>query len=304
MDKNMYENFKNLEKSVYDSISKSDLELINNILKNIKEPTLVSGVGGAYVVSNYVSKVLQEKNNIIATNLQHRDLNYMNINNYKNIISCTYGARNYGVEVSLNNNLNKYVLSRNKKEGVTNINYATSEIENSFIALSATLVPMSILLLYYCDNDMTYLNEILNMKVNFDINDKTVYEILSGYETSTAATFLESTFTESGIGTAIVHDKYDYCHGRSTLNYNFDNNIIFFNSKNELDKLYDNELKNYYKNIIKIDRKYADDIINDYYLTYISMLLCKEIAKKQNKDLSIVEYSPFVKKLYYYKGNL
>ena len=29
---------------------------------------------------------------------------------------------------------------------------------------------------------------------------------------------------------------------------------------------------------------------------------CKEIAQKQNKDLSIVEYSPFVKKLYHYKG--
>jgi len=304
MKENMHDNFNKLESRVLDSISKSDLVLIRDILKQINEPTLVSGVGGAHVVSNYLAKLLSKKNNIICTNVQPRDLNHINIYNYKNIISCTYGGRNYGVSVALNNNLNKYILCRNKKEGVTNINYVVDEIENSFIALSATLIPMTILLLYYCDNDISVLKDIFEQTMDFNLNDKLVYEVLTGYETSTASTFIDSTLTESGIGIPIIHDKYDYCHGRSTLNYNFNNNIIFFNTNNELDKLYENELPKYYENVIKIDKKYDDDIINDYYFTYMSMLLCKEIAKKHNKDLSIVNYSPIVKKLYYYKGDM
>lgn len=304
MKENMYENFNKLERRVLDSLSKSDLVLIRDILKNIDGPTLVSGVGGAHVVSSYLSKLLSKKNNIICTNVQPRDLNHMNIDNYKNIISCSYGGRNYGVDVSFNNNLNKYMLSRNKREGITNINYVLDDPEDSFIALSATLVPMTILLLYYCDNDISVVKDILAKTINFNLNDKLVYEVLTGYKTSTASTFIDSTFTESGIGIPIIHDKYDYCHGRSTLNYNFNNNIIFFNTNNELDRLYKEELPKYYENIIKIDRKYDDDIINDYYFTYISMLLCKELAMKQNKDLSRVNYSPIVKKLYYYKGEM
>lgn len=304
MKENMYENFDKLENRILDSISKSDLVLIRDILKQINEPTLVSGVGGAHVVSNYLSKLLSKKNNIICTNVQPRDLNHMNIDTYKNIISCTYGGRNFGVDVALNNKLNKYILSRNKKEGVINLNYVTDDIEDSFIALSATLIPMTILLLYYCDNDISVIKDILNKTMDFDLNDDFVYEILTGYETNTASTFIESTLAEAGIGIPIIHDKYDYCHGRSTLNYNFNNNMIFFNTNNELDRLYEKELPNYYKNIIKIDRKYDDDIINDYYFTYVAMMLCKQLAKKQNKDLSIVEYSPIVKKLYYYKGEM
>jgi len=304
MKENMYENFNKLESRVLHSISKSDLILIRDILKSIAEPTLVSGVGGSHVVSTYLSKLLSKKNNIICTNVQPRDLNYMNIDNYKNIISCSYGCHNYGVDVTFNNNLNKYLLSKNKKEGVTNINYIVDDPEDSFISLSATLVPMTILLLYYCENDISVVKDILSQTINFDLNDKLVYEVLTGYETSTASTFIESTFTESGIGIPIVHDKYDYCHGRSNLNYNFNNNLIFFNTNKDLDKLYETELSKYYENIIKIDKEYKDDIINDYYFTYVSMLLCKELAKKQNKDLSRVNYSPLVKKLYYYKGEM
>ena len=144
----------------------------------------------------------------------------------------------------------------------------------------------------------------MSSKIEFNINDKIIYEILSGYETSSAHIFLDSTLVESGIGIPIVHDKYDYCHGRTTLNYHRNNNIIFFNTNSKLDELFSNQLFNYYENIIKIDRKYDDDIVNDYYLTYICMRLCKQIAEKQNKDLSNVNYSDLCKKLYYYKGDM
>ena len=304
MRENMYDNFNKLEGRILDSISKTDLILIREILSNITEPTLVSGVGGSSVVSNYAAKLLSIKNNIICNNITPRDMNYINTNNYKNIISCSYGGENFGVDLSFNNNLNKYLLSKNKIEGVTNINYVSDDSEDSFISLAATLIPMTILLLYYCDNDKEVLKDILSSEINFELNNKKIYEVLSGYESSAASTFIESTLSESGISITIIHDKYDYCHGRSTLNHHFNNNLIFFNTQKELDKLFKEELPNYYENIIQIDKKYNDNIINDYYFTYVSMLLCKQIAQKHNQDLSRVEYCPIVKKIYHYKGDM
>lgn len=304
MRENMYDNFSKLEKRVLDSVEKSDLIKIRDILSSITNPTLVSGVGGSYVVSEYLSKILSKKNNIICNNIESRSLKYINLNKYKNIISCSYSGNNLGVDLSFDNNLNKYLLSKNKREGVTNINYVVDDVEHSFISLSSTLIPMTMALLYYLDDDINLIKDILLSKIDFNINNKLVYEILSGYETSTAHTFLESTLVESGIGIPIVHDKYDYCHGRSTLNYHHNNNIIFFNTQSNLDRLFDLELNKYYESVIKIDKKYDDDIINDYYLTYICMLLTKEIASIQNKDLSNVNYSGIVKKLYRYKGEV
>lgn len=304
MKENMYDNFTKLPDRVIDSLLKTDLIKIKNILSSIDKPTLVSGVGGSSVVSLFLSKVLSAKNNIICENVTSRDLKYKNLKCYKNIISCSYSGDNFGVETSFDNNLNKYLLSKNQKKGVTNIQYSTADTEHSFISLSSTLIPMTISLAYYLDNDLFTIKEILKTSKKFSPKERDIYEILSGYETNVASKFIESTFTESGIGIPIVHDKYDYCHGRSTLSYNYNNNLILFNTNSKLDNLYENILKDYYKDIIKFDKKYEDNIINDYYFTYLSMFLCKEIAEQKQKDLSLVDYSPLVKKLYYYKGDM
>ncbi len=73
---------------------------------------------------------------------------------------------------------------------------------------------------------------------------------------------------------------------------------------NELDKVLIKEIKKYHDNILIIDFKYEDLIINDYYLTYISMLLCRDIELKINKYLSRVDHSPSTKVLYYYEGDI
>ena len=73
---------------------------------------------------------------------------------------------------------------------------------------------------------------------------------------------------------------------------------------NELDKVLIKEIKKYHDNILIIDSKYEDLIINDYYLTYISMLLCRDIALKIDKYLSRVDHSPSTKVLYYYEGDI
>ncbi len=343
---NMEDNYNNLKERVFNSLSKTDLDEIRNILSSINEPTLVSGVGGSGVVSNYLAKVLSIKNDIVCEPITPRDVLYRNLKGFKNIIACSYKGNNYGVRTSFNNNLNKYLFSKNKLDGVTNINYNVEDEENSFISLAATIIPMTIALLYYC-NDLSIVEDILQtvpqysirinnlnelfigyestpndlikpQEINFfledvykiipffpvTLGDSKVYEILGGYETSSATHFLESTMTEAGLFIPVVHDKYDYCHGRSNLNFEYSNNLIFFDNETQLDKYYQEILPEQYKNIISIKKKFDDNIINDYYLTYISMMLCKELAKSLDKDLSLIKYSPLVKKLYRYEGEM
>ena len=67
-------------------------------LSKINGPTLVSGVGGSSVVSEYASKVLAEKNHIITRNTEPRDFKYIDINLYKNVLTCSYSGNNYGVD--------------------------------------------------------------------------------------------------------------------------------------------------------------------------------------------------------------
>jgi len=113
-------------------------------------------------------------------------------------------------------------------------------------------------------------------------------------------TFLLCFFTTS----TIVHDKYSYCHGRSTLGINYTCTAIYYNRDTEFDRMMLEELKQYYSSIITIDSKYKDQILDDYQMLIQSMYLTKYIADKKIKDLSKVEYSPIVKKLYRYSGEI
>jgi hypothetical protein len=303
MKKNMSENFEKLESRVFDSLYNSDLERINRELKRIEGPTLISGVGGSSVVSEFAAKVLSQKNNIITRNTEPRDFQYLNLKNYKNVLACSYSGDNYGVELAFLNDLKHYLLSRkeNNQEGIRNITY-TCEPEKSFISLAATLVPCSILLNYYWNNEKErIIDNLESREYSFDTNCE-AYEIFSGLDTSTASKYLESTMIESGIGIPIVHDKYSYCHGRSTTVKERNNIAIYFNSNKELDKLLLEELPKYYKDIIVLD--YYPIISNDYYLLVDCMYLTKYIAEQQEKDLSGVDYNPIVKKLYKYHGEL
>ena len=301
----MQNNFSLLTDRVLDALKNTNLEKTREILSQIKTPTIVTGVGGSKVVSVFTSKILAEKNNIISESIEPRDMLYKKITNYSNILACSYSGTNYGVETSFLNNLNKYLLSSTHVDNITNINYQTTlPKEKSFISLAATLIPMTIMLDYYLEGNNKLIKEILNSSYYTLFEEDKVFEIMSGYETSTAHTYLESTMIEANLAIPIVHDKYSYCHGRSTTSYHNNHSLIYFDNNKELDKLMLEELKEYYKKIIILKSKYNDPIINDYYLTLQSMLLTKSLAEQQNKDLSKVNYSPVVKKLYKYKGEM
>ena len=304
MEKNMRDNFSKLNKRVMDSLYDTDLDKINYELGKIQSPTLVTGVGGSSVVSEYASKIIGVKNNIITRNTEPRDMKYMNIKPYSNVLSCSYSGNNYGVELSFLNDLKHYLLSSksNEKEGITNLTYTCNDKEHSFISLAATLIPCSILLNYYLDNNKEFIIDNLDSyDFNFDVNCD-AYEIFSGIDTSTASKYLESTMMESGIGIPVVHDKYAYCHGRSTISTVNNNIAIYFNSNTELDKLLLSELPKYYKDVIVVD--YNPNLIDEYFLLVKCLYLTKYIAENKNKDLSGVDYNPIVKKLYKYNGEV
>lgn len=301
----MYDNFNLLEERVLDTLTKTDLEDIKEKLQTIITPTICTGVGGSNVVSNFASKVLNQKNKCLTENCEPRDIIYKDLTNYDNVLACSYSGNNYGVKTSFNNNLNKYLLTAKRQEGITNLVYESShQKENSFISLAATLMPMSILLAYYTDNDLSIIEDIFKTKISYSPEKSNLYEILSGYETSTAASFLESTLIESGIAIPIVSDKYGFCHGRSTMAHNNQVSSIIFNRNRELDKLLLTEFPKYYQEVITINSKYKDQIIDDFYFTYQAMLLAKAIAENAGRDLSRVDYSPLVKKLYHFKGEM
>lgn len=300
----MKENFEKLEERVIKSLDSTDLQRINSELSKIKGPTLVSGVGGSSVVAEYASKILATKNDIIARSQQPRDFKHMNVKPYQNVLACSYSGNNIGVDLAFSNKLRHYLLASrpSDKENVTNLTYNVEEKEDSFISLSSTLIPCGILLNYYLRGDKeAVFNSLEPYEFNFDVNCD-MFEIFSGIETSTASMFLESTMVESGIGIPIVHDKYGYCHGRSTLSVEHNNIAIYFNGNTELDKLLLNELPKYYKEVVVLDS--FDNICMEYLLLVRCVYLAKYIAEQQQKDLSRVNHSPVTKLLYKYKGEV
>lgn len=298
MQKNMKVNFEYLKGRVVDALNNTDTKYINYELSKLYKPTLVNGVGGSSVVSDFGAKVLSVKNSIVVRNTEPRDMIYMDKSGYSNVIACSYSGNNFGVDLSFDNNLKKYLLSRNTNEEAVNLQYKTTiDNERSFISLGATLIPISVLINYYLNGDESFLDDIEECVFSFD-TECDVYEIFSGYDTSTTSKYLESTMVESGIGIPIVHDKYSYCHGRSTMSINNNSTAIFLNRNTELDRLLLREISKYYKNVIVIDGKYKDMILDDYQMLVQAMYLTKFIAESKSKDLSKVEYSPLCKTLY------
>lgn len=107
---------------------------------------------------------------------------------------------------------------------------------------------------------------------------------------------------EAGIGVPVIYDKYSYCHGRSTLSTTSNSIAIYFNLNTELDKLLLNELPKYYKNVIVLNARCTP--MSEYFLLVKCIYLTKYIAERKQKDLSGVDYSPIVKKIYYFNGSV
>lgn len=305
----MVYNFNLLKERIVDTLK---LTKINKELKKIKESTICIGSGGSKVVADYSSIVLNTKNNCTTKVMDPRDVLYENSKSYNNIFVCSYSGNNHGVDILSSLNIKKYLLTYGdvKKENYKTLKCNSSlPKEMSFISLAATMMPMSILLSYYHKNSEELINELFNKisKQTFkNINTNLPFDVISGNDTSTPAIYLDSTFTESGIQSITLHTKYDYCHGRSTLAYTKERNLIYLvSNRKELDNLLLNNLTTRYKDIIVLESNYNDKVIDNYYLTLQSIYLTKHLAQLKNIDLSIVNYDKdLCKMLYKYKGEM
>ena len=65
MNNSMIENMALIRARTIDALKKTDLEYIRWCLNHIDEPTIVTGVGGSSVVSEFAAKVLRYRNKII-----------------------------------------------------------------------------------------------------------------------------------------------------------------------------------------------------------------------------------------------
>ena len=297
--------FSRLEERINDAIERTDIQELFNNLKGIDTPTIATGVGGSGIVSSYFCKVLSAKNSIICTDVTPRDLLYKPLNGYKNVIACSYSGKNIGVKASFSNDLKKYLFSINTIDGTVPLQYRVGDEEESFVSVAGTLIPMSLLFLYYTDGDINLLKDILHSDFSWDcIPSSKVVEVLYGYEQCTAAKLLESTMTEGGLAAPVLHDKYDYCHGRCKLNDSQNNDLIYFRSKNELDDLFMKELPIFYDSVTVLNSRYTDIVINDFYLSYATLLLCKKMAEAEGKDLSKKIVPDISEKLYLFNGQL
>ena len=299
----MYVNLKKMLPRVLESLENTNLEDIFNKLASIKEPTIVTGVGGSSIVATFLAKVLNEKNHIIATFKFPRELKLMDLSGYKNVIAVSYSGRNIGVDASFDNELNKYLLSGSTRQGINSLQYTVLDEEYSYVSMAGTFIPLSIILMYY-KYDLDLVKEILSVNRDYDLDDAKIYEIMTSNKSETACAMLESTMVEGSLVAPVIHEKYNYCHGRTMFNYYYQNPLIYFDDDSDLDKLFKDNLFATYRKVIMIERKYNDSVIDDYYQTYLCLLLCMKISILQGKDMSIKNVPDISETVYTYKGNM
>ena len=130
--------FATLNDKIFYALDHSDLNELFQKLDSIQGPTLVCGVGGSSIVAVFLAKVLRERRHMIATFVYPRDLKYMDLSGYENIISVSYSGNNIGVTAMNDTDLNQYLFTGYEKEGVISLVYHMKE-EISYVSISATI---------------------------------------------------------------------------------------------------------------------------------------------------------------------
>lgn len=297
------------------------------------KPTLIMATGGSKVIAYYLQLIIERLGltGIICEVIEPRDYFYKaNRDMFSNLIAISASGNTNGISGALLDfRGNKYLITENKKESnyqVVSWNNELYDREKSFISLATSLGPISLLLdsttslnLELGSNEIKRINdkikELLSRskekinKLNVDFKDTSLIQIMSGYETKTSASVLESNLTEVGLAPAVIHDKGSYCHGRSNLLFQYPNSRIIYLSHGlkKLDDLLIDSINGEYSNISVFDTNDLSDNIfwKEYYLILQMYFLSKKIAEDKNIDLTQPEYNPtLVKKLYKFKGEM
>ena len=145
--------------------------------------------------------------------------------------------------------------------------------------------------------------------INFNFKDSNLLQIITGYDTLSSSTTLESNLTESGTIPVVIHDKGSFCHGRSNILYqNYESPIIYLSHlEKELDKVQLETLIKEYPNIFLLHTLDLEESIywKELYLILQMYYLSKKISEDKKIDLTMPEYNTnVIKKLYKYKGEM
>ena len=294
MRNNMQDILIHLEKDITESLEQTNLNEIFEKLNQIKSPIICSGVGGSMPCAVFASKIFQEKNYISYT-LELLEI-LQNPNQKLPILLFSHSGKNYGIKKVIKNKENTYLMTtrKSKIDKEITLKYQENKKEKSFISIKSTLISMSILLMY-TKRELKFPKQI-----RYNIPEFQTIEILKDANTKTAATYLESTFIEANIAPVIVHDKYSFCHGRTTSTYYQDNLIIYLISKKTtLDENLLNALQKYQKKIIILDVNEQDPVLADFELTIQGLTLLIQIAEQKKIDLCNINYAPFASELYH-----
>lgn len=296
-----------------------------------KEPPLIMATGGSKAVAYYLQLILEKLGHTICEVIEPRDFFYKtNRDNFSNLIAISASGKTNGIEKAFRLfNGKKYLISENEKEAdyeVISWGNDRYEKEKSFISLATSLGPMILLLdstvsldRELSQDEIRKINDkiksllekseakIEKLPVNF--KDTSFIQIMSGYDTKTSSSVLESNLAEVGLAAPVIHDKGSFCHGRSNLLFQYpDSQVIYLaHELKELDQILIESIAKEYSNLSIFHTNDLDENIfwKEYYLTLQMYFLSKRIASEKDIDLTMPEYNPqLVKKIYTYKGEM
>ncbi len=297
------------------------------------KPTLIMATGGSKVIAYYLQLIIERLGftGIICEVIEPRDYFYKeNRDSFSNLIAISASGNTNGIEEALTSFKGKKYLVCEKKNDT---NYKVISWENelyerekSFISLATSLGPIALMLdsttslnLELGSNEIKKINDkikelliksaskIDRLQLNF--KDTSLIQIMSGYETKTSSSVLESNLAEVGLFALVIHDKGSYCHGRSNLLFNYSKSCIIYltHELKDLDNLLIHSINDEYPNLTIFNTEDLDENIlwKEYYLMLQMYFLSKKIADDKNIDLTMPEYNPrLVKKMYNFKGEM
>ncbi len=301
-------------------------KLLDDLISDGKQ-VLIIATGGSKVVAYYLQLIIEKlgKKNITCEVIEPRDYFYKtNLEAFSNLVAISASGNSNGIAKALMTfNGKKYLLSENDKDtdypviawGNESYNH-----EKSFISLATTLGPMALLLdSLNVELNQTEINKRIKdllkrskeriERLNVNFKGVSLIHIMSGYETKTSASVLESNMTETGVTIPVVHDKGSFCHGRSNLLFQNPNSKVIYltHELKELDDLLIESIDNAYSNIYVFNTSDLNENIfwKEYYLILQMYFLSKKIVEDNNMDLTQPEYNPnIVKKLYTFRGDM
>lgn len=332
------ENFSKLENRIM-AINDPFLGKFNDVREMLYEltienkPTLIMATGGSKVVAYYLQLIIERLGftRIICEVIEPRDYFYKaNRDSFGNLIAISASGNTNGIEEVLTSfKGKKYLVCEEGKDADYEVISWENELyekEKSFISLATSLGPITLLLdsttslnLEIGSNEIKRINdkikELLTKSANkidrlqFNFKDASLIQIMSGYETRTSSSVLESNLVEVGLSAPVIHDKGSYCHGRSNLLFRYPNSHMIYLTHEliDLDYLLINSINDEYSNLAIFNTDDLDENIfwKEYYLTLQMYFLSKKIADDKHIDLTMPEYNPrLVKKMYNFKGEM